>query len=44
MRPEEYVREILFEEEVQRRRREKRREIKLRKSTRKNLMLSLTTP
>jgi hypothetical protein len=44
MRPEEYIREILYEEEVQRRKREKRREIRLRKSTRKTLIMSMATP
>ena len=42
-RPEEYIREILYENEVQRKRREKRREMKLRKTTRKNQIMSLAT-
>ena len=33
MRPEEYIREILYEQEVQKRRKEKKRELKLRKAT-----------
>jgi hypothetical protein len=32
LRPEEYIREIMYEKEVQRRRREKKREAKLAKA------------
>ena len=41
MRPEEYIREIMYEKEVQRRRAEKKREHKLRKTTKKASMLAL---
>lgn len=41
MRPEEYIKEIMYEKEVHRRRQEKKREFKLRKSTRKNSLVAL---
>lgn len=41
-RPEEYIKEIMYEKEVQRRRLEKKREYKLRKTTRKNTLMALT--
>ena len=41
MRPEEYIREILYEQEVQKRRKEKKRELKLRKTTKKNSLMAL---
>jgi hypothetical protein len=41
MRPEEYIKEIMYEKEVHRRRQEKKREFKLRKSTRKNNLMAL---
>ena len=41
MRPEEYIKEIMYEKEVHRRRQEKKREFKLRKSTRKNSLMAL---
>jgi len=44
MRPEEYIKEILFENEVNRRRKERKREWKLRKSTRKNSLMALASP
>jgi hypothetical protein len=43
MRPEEYIKEIMFEKEVYRRRQEKKREFKLRKSTRKNTLMALAS-
>ena len=44
VRPEEYIREILYENEVQRRRAEKKREFKLRKDARKTMLMALSTP
>lgn len=44
MRPEEYIKEIMYEKEVQRRRLEKKRESKLRRATRKNALMSLGAP
>jgi hypothetical protein len=41
LRPEEYIKEIMYEKEVQRRRQEKKREFKLRKTTRKNSLMAL---
>lgn len=41
MRPEEYIREILYEQEVQKRRKEKKRELKLRKATKQNSLMAL---
>ena len=43
MRPEEYIKEIMYEKEVHRRRQEKKREFKLRKSTRKNSLMALAS-
>jgi hypothetical protein len=43
MRPEEYIKEIMYEKEVHRRRQEKKREFKLRKSTRKNTLMALAS-
>lgn len=43
MRPEDYIKEIMFEKEVQKRRMEKKREYKLRKTTRKNTLMALAT-
>ena len=42
LRPEEYIKEIMYEKEVQKRRQEKKREYKLRKTTRKNSLMALT--
>ena len=39
LRPEEYIREIVYEQEVHKRRMEKKREAKLRKQARKNVIL-----
>lgn len=41
MRPEEYIKEIMYEKEVQKRRQEKKREYRLRKTTRKNSLMAL---
>ena len=41
MRPTEYIREIMYEKEVQRRRAEKKREYKLRKTTKKHSLMAL---
>lgn len=41
LRPEEYIREIIYEKEVQRRRQEKKREAKLVKASRKNALMAL---
>jgi len=41
MRPEEYIKEIMYEKEVLKRRQEKKREYRLRKTTRKNNLMAL---
>lgn len=43
LRPDDYIREIMFEKEVLRRRQEKKREQRLRKATRKNAILNMAT-
>jgi hypothetical protein len=43
MRPQEYIKEIMFEKEVQKRRLEKKREFKLRKTTRKNSLMAMAS-
>ena len=40
LRPQEYIRDILYEKEVEKRRQEKKREHKLRKTTRKNSLMA----
>jgi hypothetical protein len=42
LRPHEYIKEIMYDKEVQKRRMEKKREYKLRKQTRKNSLMALT--
>ena len=43
LRPPEYIKEIMYEKEVQKRRQEKKREYKLRKTTRKNSLMALAS-
>lgn len=40
LRPGEYIKEIMYEKEVEKRRQEKKREYKLRKTTRKNSLMA----
>lgn len=42
-RPEEYIREIMYEAEVQRRRKERKRQYKLMKAARKGAMMSMSS-
>lgn len=42
LRPDDYIKEIMYEKEVQKRRMEKKREYKLRRTTRKNTLMALT--
>ena len=42
-RPDDYIREVLYEQEVQKRRREKKREIKLRRAMNKSSLMALTS-
>jgi hypothetical protein len=42
LRPNEYIKEIMYEKEVEKRRQEKKREFKLRKTTRKNSLMAMS--
>jgi len=44
MRPQEYIKEILYENEVQRQKTARKREIHLRKETKKISIMALSQP